>query len=498
MLIRCPCTVQAFAWTDGQPSPGFDRFASSIAKLDIELSPKEAYACRRPEDPSTCRKGDQRLSRRITHKRPPKVKLTDLRGILQYIPRFRDKVFVISLDGAVVEGENIGNLLLDIALLRSLNIQPVILHGAALQIARSASEKGFQPSDTCGHGITDADTLQVAIQASHRVTHTLLQGLSGADLKAAVTNAIVAHPKGILKGVDHLFTGKVERVDHGLLETLIKEGIVPIIQPLGYDGEGRTFRVNSDAVALAVAKALKAAKLIFITAQDGLMFDGELIREMAVNNLDERLRQQRDLFDEESLSKALHAAEACRWHVPRAHIINGSIDEGLLAEVFSNEGIGTLIYANEYQQIRPAKKKDVATLFAMTRASVAKEELLRRTRASIEKHISDYYIFETDHHPIGCVALHRYEDHKSGELAFLYVNPSHENEGIGKKLIQFVEEKATKLQLEQLFLLSTQAYAYFQSQGGYLEGTVEHLPESRRALYEQSGRKSKILYKPLG
>ena len=129
---------------------------------------------------------------------------------------------------------------------------------------------------------------------------------------------------------------------------------------------------------------------------------------------------------------------------------------------------------------------------------MAKEELLRRTRVSIEKHIADYYIFETDHHPIGCVALHAYEDHRSGELAFLYVNPSHENEGIGKKLIQFVEEKATKLQLEQLFLLSTQAYAYFQSQGGYLEGTVEHLPESRRALYEQSGRKSKILYKPLG
>jgi len=262
------------------------------------------------------------------------VKLTDLRGILQYIPRFRDKIFVISLDGAVVEGENIGNLLLDIALLRSLNIQPVLIHGAALQIQERATQQGLTPSDCEGHGITDSDTLRLAIESSNMVAHTLLQGLASADLRAASTNAIVAHPKGIIKGVDQQFTGKVERVDHVLLETLIGQGIVPIIQPLGFDGEGRTFRVNSDSVAVAVAKALKAAKLIFITTQDGLVFDQELIREMAVNDLDQRLESQPQLFTSGSLSKALHAAEACRWHVPRAHIINGSIDEGLLAEVF--------------------------------------------------------------------------------------------------------------------------------------------------------------------
>ncbi len=425
------------------------------------------------------------------------MKLTDLRGILQYIPRFRDKIFVISLDGAVVEGENIGNLLLDIALLKSLNIQPVLIHGAALQIQERATQQGLTPSDCEGHGITDSDTLRLAIESSNMVAHTLLQGLASADLRAASTNAIVAHPKGIIKGVDQQFTGKVERVDHVLLETLIGQGIVPIIQPLGFDGEGRTFRVNSDSVAVAVAKALKAAKLIFITTQDGLVFDQELIREMAVNDLDQRLESQPQLFTSGSLSKALHAAEACRWHVPRAHIINGSIDEGLLAEVFSNEGIGTLIYANKYQQIRPAKKKDVATLLAMTRASVAKEELLRRTRASIEKHIGDYYLFETDHHPIGCIALHPYQESETGELAFLYVNASHENEGIGKKLMQFVEERARAMKLKQIFLLSTQAFAYFQTQGGYQEGHPDLLPAARRLKYDQNGRRSKILYKEL-
>jgi amino-acid N-acetyltransferase len=425
------------------------------------------------------------------------VKLTDLRGILQYIPRFRDKIFVISLDGAVVAGENFSNLLLDIALLRSLNIRPVLIHGAAHQIESWSGQIQHKPSNTDGTGITDDRTLQMAIQASTMVTHQILEKLSSSDLKGASTNAIIAHPKGIIGGVDQQCTGKVEKVDNRLLELLIGQDIIPVISPLGFDGEGRTFRVNSDAIALAVAKSLKAAKLIFITTQDGLVFNGELIRQMAVNELDDRLTRQKALFAPESLSKAQHSAEACRWHVPRAHIINGGVAEGLLAEVFSNEGIGTLIYANEYQQIRPAKKRDITTLHQMTRGSVANDELLKRTRAAIEKNISDYFIFEIDHHPIGCVALHTYPEQQKGELAFLYVNPSHENQGIGVKLIQFVEDQARLSGLNSLFLLSTQAFAYFHTKASYIEGQPDDLPGDRRKKYMENGRNSRILMKSL-
>ncbi len=404
---------------------------------------------------------------------------------------------MISLDGAVVDGENFSNLLLDIALLRSLNIRPVLVHGAAHQIQSWAKQVQHSPSNSDGTGITDETTLQIAIQASSMVTHQILEKLSISDLRGASTNAIIAHPKGIIRGVDQQYTGKVEKVDDRLLELLIKQDIIPVISPLGFDGEGNTFRVNSDAVALAVAKSLKAAKLIFITTQDGLVFNGELIRQMAVNELDERLAHQAAQFAPEILSKAQHAAEACRWHVPRAHIINGGVAEGLLAEVFSNEGIGTLIYANEYQQIRPARKRDVTTLLQMTRGSVANDELLKRTRAAIEKNIGDYYIFEIDHHPIGCVALHAYPDQKKGELAFLYVNPSHENQGIGGKLIQFIEDQARQLGLDSLFLLSTQAFAYFQAKAAYTEGQADDLPDIRRKVYLENGRNSRILKKNL-
>src|SRR5205814_1258347 len=333
--------------------------------------------------------------------------------------------------------------------------------------------------------------------AANRLTHEILEGLSANDLRAASTNAVIAHPMGILHGVDHLFTGKVERVDTELLQTLLTQSIVPVVPPLGFDGDGKTYRVNSDAVAVAVADVLKAIKLIFITSHDGIFCQGRLIRQILVAELDSVLAKDRSEILPDMLSKAIHAAAACKTGVQRVHIINGKVDEGLLAEVFSNEGIGTLVYANEYQQIRRAMKKDIRHILLLTKNSVASDELVKRTRSGIEKNLSDYYLFEIDKNPVGCVALHPYPEQEKGELAFLYVSPSHENQGIGRKLIQFVESKARETGLDELITLSTQAFTYFQSKGGFSEGTPDDLPPARREKYDQSGRKSKVLVKKL-
>lgn len=425
------------------------------------------------------------------------VKPTDLRGILHYIPQFRERTFIIAVDGAIVTDENFANILLDIAVLRSLSIRVVLVHGAAAQIKALAEEQQITPSDIDGDGITDAATLKLALTAANRLTHEILEGLSANDLRAASTNALVAHPLGILQGVDQLFTGKIDRVDTELLQTLLAHGIIPVIPPLGFDGEGRTYRVNSDGVAVAVAGALKAIKLIFITTTDTLQHQGRGIRQILVAELESLLAQQSPGFTPEMLSKAQHAAAACRAGVQRVHLINGRVDEGLLAEVFSNEGVGTLVYADDYQQIRRALKKDVRSLLALIKRSVASDELVKRTRASIEKSLADYYLFEIDKNPVGCVALHVHPEQGKGELACLFVNPSHENQGIGRKLIQFVENKARELELRELIALSTQAFTYFQNKGGFTEGSPEDLPPGRREKYEQSGRRSKILVKKL-
>ena len=425
------------------------------------------------------------------------MKPTDLRGILQYIPQFREKTFILAIDGAIVTDENFATLLLDVAVLRSLNIRVVLVHGASAQIKALAEEQKAQPSNLDGSGVTDAATLQLSLTAANRLTHEILEGLSANDLRAASTNVIIAHPMGIIQGVDHLFTGKVERVDVELLQSLLSQGVVPVIPPLGFDGDGRTYRVNSDGVAVAVADALKAIKLIFITSQDGLIYSGQLIRQMLVADLEKLLQAGGPGFAPEILSKAQHAAAACKAGIPRVHIINGRVDEGLLAEVFSNDGIGTLIYANEYQQIRRALKKDVRAIQLLTKAAVESDELLKRSRASIEKSLGDYFIFEIDKNPVACVALHVYPEQKKGELACLYVNPLHENRGIGRKLIQYIENKAREMNLTELLTLSTQAFTYFQSKAGFAEGTPDDLPPARREKYEQSGRNSKVLVKKL-
>jgi amino-acid N-acetyltransferase len=425
------------------------------------------------------------------------VKLTDLRGILQYIPQFRERTFVISVDGAIVTDENFGNILMDIAVLRSLNIRVVIAHGASAQIRGLANEQGVEPSNLDGSGITNEATLKLALTAANRLTHEMLEGLSANDLRAACTNAVIAHPLGILHGVDHQFTGKVERIDVEMCQKLLDNGIIPVLPPLGFDGDGKTYRVNSDNIAVAVAEALKAAKLVFITTQEGILVKDHVIRQMLVSDLESVLALQMDDVHPAMVSKAIHAVQACKAGVPRVHVINGNVEEGLLAEVFTNEGVGTLIYANEFQQIRRALKKDVRSILNLIKSSVATEELVKRTRASIEKQLADYYIFEIDKNTVACVALHSYPDQHKGELACLYVSPAHENQGIGRKLIQFTENKARELGFEELIALSTQTFTYFQSKGGFAEGTSEDLPPGRREKYEQSGRNSKVLVKKL-
>ena len=411
------------------------------------------------------------------------MKLTDLRGILQYIPQFREKIFILAIDAGIVVDDSLATLLLDVALLRSLNIRVVLVHGAT--------------SDLEGAGVTDAATLDLALTAANRLTHEILEGLSANDLRAACTNGIVARPVGVIQGVDHLYTGRVERVDSDYLQSLLAQGVVPIIPPLGFDGDGKTYRVNSDAMAVAVAAQLKAVKLIFVTTQRGLLHHGAPIRQMLADDLRQLLERAGTGFTPDMLSKARHAVLACNSGVPRVHVIDGTLDEGLLGEVFDNHGYGTLIHANEYDNIRPAKRKDVRAIQLLTRQAVEAEELLERSKSSIERRLDDYFIFEIDKNPVACVALHIYREENKGELACLYVSPSHENQGIGRKLIQFVENRARELGVRELLALSTQAFTYFQSKAKFVEGTADDLPPARREQYHQSARNSKVLLKRL-
>ncbi|MCE0521554.1 MAG: amino-acid N-acetyltransferase [Methylacidiphilales bacterium] len=426
------------------------------------------------------------------------MKVSDLRGILTYIPGFREKTFVIALDGAIIADDNFPNIMLDLAVLRSLSIRLVLVHGTAHQLLELSKQSNIPISNADGTGITDEETLKLALTAANRITHEVIEALASNDLRAAYTNAVIAHPYGIVGGVDQLFTGRVERVDTEFLNQLLEKGVIPVIAPLGFDGDGRTFRVNSDGVALEVAQALKASKLIFVTNRNSFTKNGNKATQISVAEAEEFFKKHKAEIPENMASKFEHSIRACRNGVSRVHVIDGRIDEALLTEIFSNEGVGTMIYANEYQAVRRALKKDVRAIRNLIRESVEQEELVKRSRVDILAQLHDYYVFQIDGNIVGCVALHVQPGGETAELACLSVSSAHENMGIGQKLMTFAEEAARQKGVKSIFLLSTRAFNYFQQKGGYQEGSPTDLPPARREKYDSSGRNSKVLVKRLG
>lgn len=428
----------------------------------------------------------------------PTIKPIDLRGILKYVPRFHGQIFVLAMDGSIVADENFGNLLVDIAVLRSLGIKVVLVHGIGRQLQELSEARGIALSNVDGAGVTDAATLDLAIRASARVSHLILEGLTQNSLKCAITNAVRALPTGVLKGVDQQHTGRVERVDKDFITHLIERDIVPIIQPIGYGPEGQSLRINSDLLAAGVAEALRASKIIYLTPQSGMMVDGEVRRDIAVEQLRELLAQGPDRLPDGCRSKARHAVHAIEAGVPRVHMVDGRLYDGLINEIFSNEGVGTLIYGNDYQQIRRATRRDVRFIQSLTRHAVRREELLHRTQQAIEKNIDQFYVFEIDENIIAAVTLYFFpEDPELAELGSLYVLPFYQNRGIGRKMVDYACLRAKERGAKRVLALSTQSYTFFTSVAGFAEADKSLLPASRLKLYHDNGRNARVLVKTL-
>lgn len=426
------------------------------------------------------------------------IKPTDLRGILKYVPRFQGQIFVIAIDGAIVADDNFGNLLVDIAVLRSLAIKVVLVHGISHQVKELSAARRIAITNSDGTGVTDAATLDLAVRAAARVSHAIAEGLTANALKCATTNAVRALPMGILRGVDQQFTGKVERIDKDFLTELIDRQIVPLVSPIGFGPDGKSLRVNSDLLAAELAEALHASKIIYLAPAAGLEIDGEVRREIAVDALRRILQDEPKRLAEESRSKAMHAVKAIETGTPRVHVLDGRIFDGLLNEVFSNEGVGSLVYGNDYAQIRKARKSDVRMIYNLTRSAVRREELLHRTQQSIEKNIDQFFVFEIDENIIACVTLYFYPDRPHlAEVGSLYVMPFYHNRGIGKKMVDYACLMAKERGATTVIALSTQSFGFFTNVVGFEEATKEILPEARLKLYEESGRNAKVLVKQL-
>ncbi len=427
-----------------------------------------------------------------------RIKPTDLRGILTYVPRFQGQIFIIAIDGSIVADENFSNILVDIAVLRSLGIKVVLVHGIGQQIVELSTMRNIPISNADGTGITDAPTLDLAIRASSRVSHALVEGLTQNTLKCATTNAVRALPVGIIRGVDQQFTGKVERIDRDFLRELIAQQVVPVLSPIGFGPDGKSLRVNSDLLAAELAEALQATKIIYLTPLLGLEIDDKVRHDISVDDLRKILDTQPARIGAESLSKAQHAVKAIETGTQRVHILDGRVFDSLLNEIFSSDGVGSLVYGNDYQQIRQARKSDVRLIYNLTRAAVRREELINRTQQAIEKNIDQYFVYEVDENIIAVVTLYFYPDQpKVAEVGSLYVMPFYHNRGIGKKMVEYACLQAKERGANKIIALSTQSFGFFINVLGFEEATKDILPDARLDLYEQSGRNAKVLVKEI-
>jgi len=289
-------------------------------------------------------------------------------------------VFIIAIDGAVVADENFGNLLLDVAVLRSLNIRIVLVHGAGHQI-KILSERLQEPiSNYDGAGVTDAATLGIAITAATNVTHEILEGLKLNDIRAAQTNAVEAVPLGIIKASTTAH-GQGPSVDIEMLRTLLDKALCP-----------SSLRSDSTETVTPTAEFGRGRGRNGPRARRG-QADVHRQRERPRNrrqgratNIGQGTGSGAEEFRGQVCARNDVQGAACapgsQSGVPRVHIISGQVDEGLLAEVFSNEGIGTLIYTDEYQAIRKAMRKDLRHIMALIKPSIQEEQLIKRTRSS--------------------------------------------------------------------------------------------------------------------
>jgi len=422
------------------------------------------------------------------------IKPTDLRGILKYVPMFRDHVFVLAIDGSLVAHENFQNVLLDIAVLRSLNIKVVLVHGVGQQIEALAKQKKTTISDPHGELETDAVTLELATEAAAMVSLEVMQGLTRNGLRCATCNGVRSKEIGILKGEDQLSSGAVDKIDDVLFNKLLDADTIPVITPIAFNREGAPLRINSDLLASELASKLNASKLIYMTTQEGLQISGQSLTNLPVADLEGLIKTATKQMPERLLSKFKHAAKAINAGTPRAHILDGRLFGALLNEIFDKVGIGTMVYSNDYQSIRRAVTADAHSIYNITQNGVRSESLRERSQESIAATIDDYLVYEIDGSIVGCVNLKIYDSSDIAEIGSVYVQAFYQNKGVGRKMVEFACAEAQERGSRRAIAMTTQASKFFSKICAFEEGTVNDLPAERREDYAQNGRNSKVLY----
>lgn len=426
------------------------------------------------------------------------------RNSAPYINAFRGKTFVISFDGDAVADARFPHLIHDIALLNSLGIRLVLVHGARPQIEQRLRERGAEVLYVNQVRVTDATALTCVKEAvgSVKVEIEALMSMglanspmAGARIRVASGNFVAARPLGVRDGVDYGHTGEVRRIDAEALQRYLHDGSIVLLSPLGYSPTGEVFNLSMLDVATSAAIALKAEKLICLVEAPGLRDRRKrVLRELSINEAEQALVAKTSVLDDDvALLKS--AIRVCNNGTRRVHVLDRRIDGALLLELFTRDGIGSLVNADVFEGMRQATIDDVGGILELITPMEAEGILVRRSRELLETEIDQFSVVERDGMIIGCAALYPYINDGLGELAGLAIHPDYRDGGRGQALLSYLERRAKTIGVKRLFVLTTQTAHWFIERG-FARADIAALPVKKQALYNYQ-RRSQVYTKDL-
>lgn len=425
-----------------------------------------------------------------------------------YIHAHRGKTFVIALSGDAVSDENFHSIIHDIALMQSLGVHIVLVHGARPQIDQRLKEASIETSFCQQVRITNGDTMDCVKQAvgwtRFQIESALSMGLPnspmhGARVRVIGGNFITAKPVGIRDGVDFQRAGEIRRIDTSAIQEQLDAGALVLMSSIGFSPTGEAFNLAYQDVATEVSIALNAEKLILVTGESGILdSDNNLLRNLSLPELEDLKTKLKDSDADKSAAYWLMASagRACSNGVDRVHLVGCDDDGTLLRELFTREGCGTLVMKDHSEVIRPASIDDVGGILDLISPLEQQGILVKRSRELLETEISRFMVVV---HPegtlLGCAALYPIGNSDAGELACVATHPEFHNQGIASRLLNCVEKEATEIGLKTLFVLTTQTAHWFREQG-FCEVELGDLPAEKQSLYNYQ-RQSRMFSKSL-
>ena len=419
-----------------------------------------------------------------------------------YIHSHRGKTFVIALSGDAVVEPNFHSTIHDIALLQSLGIRIVVVHGAKSQIDKRLTEANIEPLFEHNVRITDASTMHVikevvgstrlAIEAEFS-TGLPNSPMHGSQIRVVSGNFIIGKPLGIQDGVDFQLTGQIRRVDTLTIDQQLSLGCLVLISPVGFSPTGESFNLSYQDVAANVATSLNAEKLIYISQDKGISDGNSLLRSLSLPQVAELQETTKDPEHAELLN---FASQACENGVERVHLVGYQQDGALLTELFTRDGSGTLITKQCIEVIRSASIEDVGGILNLITPLEERAVLVKRSRELLENEISQFVVVV---HPegliIGCAALYPTTDERLGELACVAIHEEFHNQGIGARLLNQIEINAAAVGIENLLVMTTKTAHWFIERG-FSEANIRDLPENKQSMYNYQ-RNARIFRKPI-